>query len=61
MNPDDDFTVLDHAWAAERTARGCATLLIQPDPYTGLQPSHLADVRDWAGLPDAAGGTTEAA
>ncbi|WP_405808757.1 HAD domain-containing protein [Streptomyces sp. NBC_00210] len=45
---DDDFTALDHAWAAERTARGHPTLLIQPDPYTGLQPDHLAKVREWA-------------
>ncbi|MDT0457017.1 HAD domain-containing protein [Streptomyces sp. DSM 41527] len=46
---DDDFTSLDHAWAAERTARGAATLLIQPDPRTGLQAEHLAEARTWAG------------
>lgn len=46
---DDDFTSLDHAWAAERTARGAATLLIQPDPRAGLQPGNLAEARAWAG------------
>lgn len=46
---DDDFTGLDHAWAAERTARGSATLLIQPDPRAGLQPEHLAEARAWVG------------
>ncbi|MGW3150918.1 HAD domain-containing protein [Streptomyces sp. NPDC001177] len=45
---DDDFTSLDHAWAAERTTRGRATLLVQPDPQVGLQPEHLADVLTWA-------------
>ncbi|MEU6001628.1 HAD domain-containing protein [Streptomyces sp. NPDC047197] len=45
---DDDFTVLDHAWAAERTARGCPTLLVQPDPHVGLQPQHLGAVRAWS-------------
>ncbi|WP_262701834.1 MULTISPECIES: HAD domain-containing protein [Streptomyces] len=46
---DDDFTSLDHTWAAERTTRGPATLLIQPDPRAGLQAEHLAEVRAWAG------------
>ncbi|WP_330316856.1 HAD domain-containing protein [Streptomyces platensis] len=46
---DDDFTSLDHTWAAERTAHGAATLLIQPDPRTGLQAEHLAEARTWAG------------
>nr|WTB30659.1 HAD domain-containing protein [Streptomyces sp. NBC_00830] len=46
---DDDFTSLDHAWAAERTAHGAATLLIQPDPRAGLQAEHLAEARAWAG------------
>ncbi|MFE6696816.1 HAD domain-containing protein [Streptomyces sp. NPDC057718] len=45
---DDDFTSLDHAWAAERTARGTATLLIQPDPGVGLQPEHLTEAASWA-------------
>ncbi|GLF96973.1 HAD domain-containing protein [Streptomyces yaizuensis] len=45
---DDDFTALDHTWAAERTARGNPTLLIQPDAYAGLQPPHLADAHTWA-------------
>ena len=45
---DDDFTSLDHAWAAERTIRGAATLLIQPDPRAGFQAEHLAEVRVWA-------------
>lgn len=41
---DDDLTNLDHAWAAERTAEGIPTLLVQPDPYLGLQPGHLTEV-----------------
>ncbi|WP_326811833.1 HAD domain-containing protein [Streptomyces scopuliridis] len=45
---DDDFTSLDHAWAAERTTRGAATLLIQPDPCAGLQAEHLAEAQAWA-------------
>ncbi|MEU6124593.1 phosphotransferase [Streptomyces sp. NPDC047123] len=44
---DDDFTGLDHAWAEERTARGTATLLVQPDPHLGLQPDHLNEVTKW--------------
>ncbi|MFB7419392.1 HAD domain-containing protein [Streptomyces sp. NPDC056210] len=44
---DDDFTGLDHAWAAERTARGMATLLIQPDPHVGLQVGHLSQATLW--------------
>lgn len=39
---DDDFTPADHAWAEQRTASGAPTLLIQPDPYVGLQPADLA-------------------
>ncbi|MFF1464896.1 HAD domain-containing protein [Streptomyces sp. NPDC058330] len=51
---DDDFTSLDHAWAAERTARGAPTLLVQPDPHLGLQPEHLTEVAKWvAQLPTA--------
>ncbi|MFF1690879.1 MULTISPECIES: HAD domain-containing protein [unclassified Streptomyces] len=45
---DDDFTGLDHAWAAERTTRGSATLLVQPDPRIGLRDEHMACVRAWA-------------
>ncbi|GHD54667.1 HAD domain-containing protein [Streptomyces galbus] len=45
---DDDFTSLDHAWAAERTARGAATLLIQPDPRAGLQAEHVVEAWAWA-------------
>ncbi|MFE1173930.1 HAD domain-containing protein [Streptomyces sp. NPDC058773] len=45
---DDDFTGLDLDWAADRTARGTATLLVQPDPHVGLQPEHLAQVTTWA-------------
>ncbi|MEU6484957.1 HAD domain-containing protein [Streptomyces sp. NPDC046887] len=47
---DDDFTGLDLEWAAERTARGHPTLLVQPDPYVGLQEGHLAEIREWAAL-----------
>ncbi|MFI5981424.1 HAD domain-containing protein [Streptomyces sp. NPDC051555] len=45
---DDDFTALDHIWAAERAARGDPTLLVQPDPYAGLRPSHVTEVQEWA-------------
>ncbi|MCX5375176.1 HAD domain-containing protein [Streptomyces sp. NBC_00091] len=44
---DDDFTDLDHAWAAERTARGHPTLLVQPNPYVGLQAAHLVEIQEW--------------
>ncbi|MEV7051856.1 HAD domain-containing protein [Streptomyces anulatus] len=44
---DDDFSSLDYDWAAERTARGAATLLIEPDPYVGLQPGHLTEAASW--------------
>ncbi|MFZ3498230.1 HAD domain-containing protein [Streptomyces sp. 5.8] len=43
---DDDFTALDHTWAADRTALGCATVLIQPDPYIGLQARDLVCVQN---------------
>ncbi|MEV0446163.1 hypothetical protein AB0I84_35485 [Streptomyces spectabilis] len=45
---DDDFTVLDHDWATERTARGSATLLIQPGHHVGLETEHLTQVATWA-------------
>lgn len=45
---DDDFAALDHAWAAERKARGIPTLLIQPHPRIGLLPEHLTEVLRWA-------------
>jgi hypothetical protein len=45
---DDDFTSLDHTWAAERTACGLPTLLVQPDPHVGLQPEHVAEASVWA-------------
>lgn len=44
---DDDFAHADHDWAAARTAAGCPTLLIQPDPYTGLQAEHAERIRRW--------------
>lgn len=44
---DDDFTGLDRAWAAERTAHRAATLLVQPDPRIGLGAEHLAEARAW--------------
>lgn len=46
---DDDFTGLDHEWAAERTAGGAATLLVQPDSHLGLRPEHLTEVMTWLG------------
>ncbi|MGJ5890693.1 HAD domain-containing protein [Streptomyces niveiscabiei] len=51
---DDDFTSLDHAWAAERTARGMATLLIQPAARLGLQREHLAELTAWVSQPPTA-------
>ncbi|MDH6222810.1 HAD domain-containing protein [Streptomyces pseudovenezuelae] len=41
---DDDFTNLDHEWAAKRTAQGQTTTLIQPDPRIGLLADHLVEV-----------------
>jgi hypothetical protein len=54
---DDDFTPLDHQWAADRTVAGRPTLLIQPDHHTGLQPEHIFTALEWA----AAGVAPEAA
>ncbi|GHB14139.1 hypothetical protein GCM10010306_001370 [Streptomyces umbrinus] len=48
---DDDFTALDHEWAVERTARGQATVLVQPDPHVGLLAEHLVEVLAWAAVP----------
>jgi hypothetical protein len=45
---DDDFTALDHEWAAERGARGQATTLLQPVPHLGLLAEHLVEVLAWA-------------
>ncbi|WP_030617696.1 HAD domain-containing protein [Streptomyces sclerotialus] len=45
---DDDFTGLDHTWAAERTAGGLTTLLVQPDPHVGLLLEHVTQVTTWA-------------
>ncbi|MBO3741750.1 HAD domain-containing protein [Actinoplanes flavus] len=45
---DDDFTPLDHQWAAERTAGTAATLLVEPDPHTGLRPEHMHTALNWA-------------
>ncbi|MGW3913053.1 HAD domain-containing protein [Streptomyces sp. NPDC005070] len=47
---DDDFTGLDHEWAAERTDRGRVTALVQPDPHVGLLAEHLVEVLAWAAL-----------
>ncbi|KOT38865.1 hypothetical protein ADK41_15390 [Streptomyces caelestis] len=47
---DDDFAGLDHEWAAERTACGRATALVQPDPHVGLLAEHLVEVLAWAAL-----------
>jgi hypothetical protein len=45
---DDDFTTLDHQWAADRTGAGRPTLLIQPDPRAGLQHAHIGTALEWA-------------
>lgn len=45
---DDDLAPTDHHWASARTVAGCPTLLIQPDPRTGLQAEHAQNVLRWA-------------
>jgi hypothetical protein len=45
---DDDFTSLDHEWATERSARGQATAVVQPDPHVGLLAEHLIEILAWA-------------
>ncbi|WP_160050864.1 HAD domain-containing protein [Nocardiopsis sp. FR4] len=45
---DDDFAQPDHDWAKQRAVDGVPTLLIQPDPYRGLQREHIDAVRMWA-------------
>lgn len=45
---DDDFAPPDHEWAKQRALSGIPTLLVQPDPYKGLQRSHIDAVRTWA-------------
>jgi hypothetical protein len=44
---DDDFTASDHAWARTRN-HTVPTLLIEPDPYLGLQPGHLEAIGVWS-------------
>lgn len=45
---DDDLTPADHDWADLRTTAGHPTLLIQPDPRTGLLAQHTRDILRWA-------------
>ncbi|MGW3042373.1 HAD domain-containing protein [Kitasatospora sp. NPDC001159] len=45
---DDDFTRFDHQWAADRSAFGNPTLLIQPDRSVGIQPEHIMSALEWA-------------
>lgn len=45
---DEDFTLLDHEWAAARASHGAPTRLIQPDPRIGLQSEHLGVLLSWA-------------
>ncbi len=45
---DDDLTTADHDWADTRTTAGHPTLLIQPDPQTGLLAEHTRDIMRWA-------------
>lgn len=45
---DDDFAPPDHEWARQRSLGGAPTLLIQPDPFRGLQRHHVGAVRMWA-------------
>ncbi|GIG86944.1 HAD domain-containing protein [Plantactinospora endophytica] len=44
---DDRFGGRDPDEAAERTARGRATLLVPVNPVTGLQRGHIAQVSHW--------------
>jgi hypothetical protein len=44
---DDDFTEIDYRWAEKRTVAGIPTLLVQPNPRTGLNSGHLTAVRSW--------------
>jgi SAM-dependent methyltransferase len=44
---DDDFTGLDHKWAADRNAAGIPTLLVQPNPRLGLLAEHLTMLHTW--------------
>ncbi|MGP3985473.1 HAD domain-containing protein [Streptomyces sp. 3N207] len=48
---DDDFTDSDHEWGEQREQRRIPTLLVQPDPYRGLEADHLAAVREWVAFP----------
>ncbi len=45
---DDDFADPDHGWAHARTTNGIPTLLVQPDPRTGIQAGHIDVIRRWA-------------
>lgn len=52
---DDDFSIDDLAWAADRTERGTPTLLLAADPEVGLVEAHIDSARAWAaGLPSVA-------
>jgi hypothetical protein len=44
---DDDFTHLDHSWAAARNTAGIPTLLVQPNPRIGLRREDILTVRAW--------------
>jgi hypothetical protein len=45
---DDDFTSADHDWATARAGAGYPTLLIQPNPHTGIQTGDTETIRRWA-------------
>lgn len=44
---DDDFTERDHAWAAARHASGSPTLMVEPDPHTGITKDHIEVAVAW--------------
>jgi hypothetical protein len=46
---DDEFQAADYTWAELRSAYGAPTLLVPVDERTGLDSSHLAAIRAWAG------------
>ena len=52
---DDDFSLEDLAWAADRAEGGTPTLLLPADPEVGLVEAHIDSARAWAaGLPSVA-------
>jgi hypothetical protein len=53
---DDQFQARDGLWAAQRTAQGHSTLLVNVNEHHGLLADHLAFIRAWASVAPAAPG-----